>query len=589
MLATRRALVSSAQLSKGRRHSSPHATRQVPAAARSLRRRPHVPRGTVYTRLSPNVVQSFPLRRTFSSGGPRDGDGEKNSGSEGPEKNTDSATKNKTSDSAAPDAANASSSSPSSTAAASETASSSSSTTSSSGLTDDWEENPNRNISDFEELPHTHFGVNQHMIINEEFKNALRQVLWQFRAPIRYAFAYGSGVFPQSKGTGRVPTDEELRAIHPRAPSSVQRSQDGTPKMIDFVFGVTFTQHWHSLNLNQHRDHYSWLGSLGSGAVTAVQDRWGAGVYYNTYVVVNGILVKYGVVNIDTLCRDLTEWDTLYLAGRLHKPVKILRDDARVRLANQMNLLSALRTALLLLPPTFTERELYSTIAGISYLGDPRMRLPTEDPAKVANIVGHNAPNFRRLYAPLVETLPNVAFDDGDAARRARGWLADPDADLRLRQDMDPVKRGNMVRRLPKAFRARLYFQYQRKFAIPRGEFDAMMERGRDEDGEGAGFRRQTGGGFERRIAQDEPDALRGFVRHVIQQTIKWPSTTQSLKGLVTVGFSKSARYVGEKWGKWRASKRKKREEGKPAVAEKDEKDERGDGRDGGEGGEKKS
>jgi hypothetical protein len=27
----------------------------------------------------------------------------------------------------------------------------------------------------------------------------LRQILWQFRAPIRYAFAYGSGVFPQSK------------------------------------------------------------------------------------------------------------------------------------------------------------------------------------------------------------------------------------------------------------------------------------------------------------------------------------------------------------------------------------------------------
>jgi hypothetical protein len=41
--------------------------------------------------------------------------------------------------------------------------------------------------------------VNQHIVINDEFKEALRQILWQFRAPIRYAFAYGSGVFPQSK------------------------------------------------------------------------------------------------------------------------------------------------------------------------------------------------------------------------------------------------------------------------------------------------------------------------------------------------------------------------------------------------------
>lgn len=63
----------------------------------------------------------------------------------------------------------------------------------------DWEDNPNYDISQFSELPHSNFGVNQHIVINDEFKEALRQILWQFRAPIRYAFAYGSGVFPQSK------------------------------------------------------------------------------------------------------------------------------------------------------------------------------------------------------------------------------------------------------------------------------------------------------------------------------------------------------------------------------------------------------
>ncbi len=502
-----------------------------------------------------SALQSHPLvRRNFASGPAKGG----SDGAEAQAAAKEASIDEKASDSATTAATQASSPAASSSAVASEASSSSNATPKSSSSPasapdEDWEENPNFNIEKFSELPHTNFGVNQHMIINDEFKEALRQIPWQFRAPIRYAFAYGSGVFPQSKADGRVPTEAEIRAVHPKAPASVQRAQDGTPKMIDFIFGVTFTQHWHSLNLNQHRDHYSALGSLGSGAVTYVQDKLGAGVYYNTYVVVNGILIKYGVVNLDALCRDLTDWDTLYLAGRLHKPVKILRDDARVRLANQMNLLSALRVALLLLPPSFTERELYSTIAGISYLGDPRMRFPTESPRKVADIVGNNTPNFRRLYAPLIETLPNVEFDD--PACRERGWLSDPEADVRLRQDMDPVKRGNMVRRLPKAFRSRLYFQYQKKLAIPGDEFDRMMEVSRSEGADG--FRRQQGGGFERRIAQDEPEQLRKYVRQVIQQTVNWPSTTQSIKGVLTVGIKKSLRYLGEKWGKWRASKAK--------------------------------
>lgn len=433
-------------------------------------------------------------------------------------------------------------------------ASTSSANSSFDSIAEDWE-NGNHDISNFSELPYSNFGVNQHIVINAEFKEALRQIPWQFRAPVRYAFAYGSGVFPQSKPNDRIPTAEEIARVHPKAPPAVQRAQNGTPKMIDFIFGVTFTQHWHSLNLNQHRDHYSGLGSLGSGAVSYVQDRMGAGVYFNTHVVVNGILIKYGVVNIDTLCRDLTEWDTLYLAGRLHKPVKILRDDARVRLANQKNLLSALRTALLLLPERFTEVELYNTLAGISYLGDPRMTLPTENPQKVSNIVGHNIANFQRLYNPLIENLPNVSFDSGTN-----------DLNRKLRQDMDPVRRGNMVRRLPKSFRSKLYFQYQRKFEIPQDEFDAMIGADRDADsvtkyrGSGSGGVEKTGsgkGGFEMRIAQDDPAELRGHVRKIIKRTIGWPSTTQTMKGLLTGGLKKSAGYVWEKIEKYRAGSSK--------------------------------
>ncbi|KAI4247384.1 MAG: hypothetical protein L6R42_009631, partial [Xanthoria sp. 1 TBL-2021] len=344
-----------------------------------------------------------------------------------------------------------------------------SSSTSQSSVSSDWDENPDLNISAFSQLPSSTFGHNQHMIINSEFKEALRQILWQFRAPIRYAFAYGSGVFPQTASGSK-----SASTVHSHPSPAISSVQGGQGKMIDFIFGVSYTQHWHSLNLQQHRDHYSAIGSLGSSLVSRVQDNYGAGVYFNPFVTVNGTLIKYGVVNLDTLCRDLSEWDTLYLAGRLQKPVKILRDDPRVRLANQINLISAVRTALLLLPSDFTEQELYGTIAGLSYLGDPRMALPAENPNKVANIVKYQLPNFRRLYAPLIENLPNVAFHDPRC--KSLDWMDDPETNATMAQDMDPKKRGNMVRRLPRSFRSKLYFRYQTKFQIPQLEFDKMLE-----------------------------------------------------------------------------------------------------------------
>lgn len=398
------------------------------------------------------------------------------------------------------------------------------------------------------------------MIINYELKEALRLMLRQFNAPIVYCFAYGSGVFPQ-EDSGRSISEAEFRAVHPKPPESLVKSQKGAPKMIDFIFGVTHVQHWHSINMRQHRDHYSGVASLGSAAVSRVQD-WGAGVYFHPFVEVNGILIKYGVTSIDNLVTDLSSWDSLYLAGRLQKPVKILRDHPQVRVANQHNLIAALRTALLLLPPDFTEAQLYSAISGISYLGDPRMVLPTENKSKVNNIVSNNMVHFRRLYAPLIKTLPNVDFT-GQCRLDDEDWVLNPDVNSQLQQDMDPIKRGNMVRRLPQKFRSRLYFQYQKKFMLPKAEFKAMMKATSDDEGKS-----RLGGAFEKRVANDEPEELTGIVRQVIKQTVNWPSTTQSLKGPIMSGWSRTIRYLAEKFSKWQ----KGRKAEKAAASEKSKK-----------------
>lgn len=262
--------------------------------------------------------------------------------------------------------------------------------------------------------------------------------------------------------------------------------------------------------------------------------------------------MKYGVTNIDTLRRDLKTWDTLYLAGRLQKPVQILRDDPTITLSYQANLIAATRTALLMLPERFTEYQLYSTITGISYLGDPRMSVGAENPNKIDNIVDNQLAHFRLLYGKVIEQLPNLSYEKGGGQE----W-SEPAQQTWLVQDMSPSKRANMVRRLPTSFREKLYFQYQRKFAIPALEFEKMVNLSEDDERAAP----KQGGEFEKRIVEGGTDEMADKVKKVIKSTISWPSTAQSLKGVLTAGPVRSAKYLTEKIDKWRRGGKAKVEE----------------------------
>ena len=145
-------------------------------------------------------------------------------------------------------------------------------------------------------------------------------------------------------------------------------------------------------------------------------------------------MIKYGghhcrTTYVATCCPG----KTLYLAGRMHKPIRIIKDDARVRLTQQVNLVSALRVALLTIPESkFDESILFERMAGFSYGGDPRMLLPAENRGKVSNIVKAQGPQFRELYQRLANGLPGVHWGTGSSIIEVRASPVSKHADYGL-------------------------------------------------------------------------------------------------------------------------------------------------------------
>lgn len=237
------------------------------------------------------------------------------------------------------------------------------------------------------------------------------------------------------------------------------------------------------------------------------------------------------MTTVDNLCGDLLNWRTLYLAGRMHKPLRIIKDDARVRLTQQVNLASALRTALLTLPGSFTQRELFSRIAGISYAGDPRMVLPAENRDKVANMVSRQEDQFRELYWRLAQGLPGVR------------WSVDS---VVVEQDTGLHARAAHLRKLPHGLLERVHGRMVGR--VPPREADESA--------------------YWLNVAGDE--RMPTFLHEGVDmpwpcercadwlaemcKIVRYPATVQSLKGIVSAGVVKSARYTAAKVGKWWSS-----------------------------------
>ena len=327
-----------------------------------------------------------------------------------------------------------------------------------------------------------------------------RSVLRDFPKSLKFCFAYGSGVFKQKS--------------------------DPTKNMLDLIFVVRNPYQWHAENLIKNPDHYALpLKLFGHKAIAKMQESWGAKLYYNTLITTSeGRNIKYGVISEISLVEDLLDWNMLYMAGRLHKPVEIIvepDDSSQIQTALVQNLHSAVHVALLLLPEHFTEEDFYKTIAGLSYHGDFRMIIG-EDKDKIRNIVEPQIKSFRELYDPILKHFDKYV----DFPRSNDGKAT-------CHQDVSPEAKIYHLNQLPRTPQVMLVRNWSQ------------------------GPRSKDTEDCLRAIAHD-PDSSE-LLDQCLRKIVTKSSVTQSLKGIITAGPGKSVKYSANKLIKMFNSLRNKR------------------------------
>ncbi|KAK4473687.1 hypothetical protein MN116_003035 [Schistosoma mekongi] len=224
------------------------------------------------------------------------------------------------------------------------------------------------------------------------------------------SFAYGSVVFPQ-------------------------RDKTSDNSLIDLILVVRNPVDWHRKNISANPNHYNFLfrnyaKHQSSYLNTFLSRSSGPKVCYNPFIEWNDpidntrLLFKYGVVALDNLLTDLSNWSHLYIAGRLQKPVLWVPSnsdvfsfqsyDKQLYAAQNKNLLASMSYAILQnYPENFplSEYDLFCAVSSISYIGDWRMIIG-EDRQKIQRLVSgkNRLSEFQSLYNDTFNLLQSYGF-----------------------------------------------------------------------------------------------------------------------------------------------------------------------------------
>ena len=340
-------------------------------------------------------------------------------------------------------------------------------------------------------LPKDFYAGNQEIDIEDESSHLqqkeLEEIVKSFDADVKVSIGYGSGVFPQ-----------------------IGYENDVEQTQIDFINIVDNVDKFHKANLFQHPQHYSVRIPL---LIRIIQGK--NGIYFNPFIRIRKKLIKYGIILTRASLVDLSEWSSLYFAGRMQKPVNFIKDDEpMVKFLNQYNLKNAMTLLILLIESAeFSERELYEQITRISYLGDFRMYIGGENPNKVRNIVEKQFPRFKKLYDPILHYF---------IQRNCLVIVSNNNNDKTFRKNLTISNKIKLISTLPLQFRSKLYRMYQEK---------SIKE-----------------------IVNDKN--LSRNLTTIVSRTIQISSIMQTVRGIFSAGIFKSIKYAFAKQLKFWKGKR---------------------------------
>lgn len=191
------------------------------------------------------------------------------------------------------------------------------------------------------------------------------------RPESRGVYGYGSGVFKQASSKGK--------------------------PLTDVIFLVDDIKEWHLTNMQMNPKDYSILGKVYLSKSSVETIKGVNGITYFSEINGGEYTFKYGVIEVLDFINGLDTWCNMFMAGRFHKPVLELKSETEVRDSIAYNRICALMIACLFCDKEVTDKEIYTKLCGLSYVGDARMAI-AENPHKVENIVEGSFDKLKEIY-----------------------------------------------------------------------------------------------------------------------------------------------------------------------------------------------